>query len=247
MAMTRRTFLLTLLGAFPSIAYAFGPTSRFRLTRLETPGGNWNPRPSAAQRILWEVSRRTSVDADLSSPSIRLDDPRLFYHPFLYLAGDRGFAPFSEAACERLERFLSFGGFLLIDDCSGSRDSEFDRCVRRELGRIFPYTKLAILPKDHTLFQTYYLIDRVSGRVIVQPVLEGITLDEFTPVIYSRNDLAGAWARDPFGNWRYEVVPGGERQRELAIRLGINVVLYALTTDYKEDLVHLPAILKRRR
>lgn len=247
MAMTRRAFLCSLLATLAERAFAFGPTSRFRLTRLETRGGNWNPRPSAAQRILWEVTRRTSIDVDLAPSSIAPEERGLFYHPFLYLSGDRGFEPFTDEGCDRLARFLSFGGFLFIDDCTGAADSDFDRSVRRELHRIFPYVQLSVLPREHTLFQTYYLLDRVSGRVLVKPVLEGITLDDFTPVIYCRNDLSGAWAKDAFGNWRYEVQPGGARQRELAIRLGINVILYALTTDYKEDLVHLPAILKRRR
>ena len=38
---------------------------------------------------------------------------------------------------------------------------------------------------------------------------------------------------------------GGERQREMAYRFGINLVMYALTGKYKEDQVHVPAILER--
>ena len=40
-------------------------------------------------------------------------------------------------------------------------------------------------------------------------------------------------------------VPGGERQRELAFRFGVNLVMYALTGNYKADQVHAPALLER--
>ncbi len=52
--------------------------------------------------------------------------------------------------------------------------------------------------------------------------------------------------KDPLGTWEYEVIPGGERQREMAFRLRINIIIYALTGDYKQDQVHLPFIMKRR-
>lgn len=65
-------------------------------------------------------------------------------------------------------------------------------------------------------------------------------------IVYSQNDLGGAWARDRFGQWQHEVVPGGENQRELAFRLGVNLVMYALCLDYKSDQVHVPFIMRRR-
>ena len=66
-------------------------------------------------------------------------------------------------------------------------------------------------------------------------------------VLYSPNDLLGALARDSLGTWEMEVVPGGEGQREKAVRLGVNLAMYALCLDYKEDQVHIPFIMKRRR
>lgn len=66
-------------------------------------------------------------------------------------------------------------------------------------------------------------------------------------VIYSQNDVAGAWSRSEAGDYEFDVSPGGEPQRELAIRLGINLCMYALCLDYKDDAVHLPLILNKRR
>ena len=59
------------------------------------------------------------------------------------------------------------------------------------------------------------------------------------------NDYAAAWAQDDNGRPLYATVPGGERQRELAYRTGINIVMYALTGNYKADQVHVPALLER--
>ena len=59
------------------------------------------------------------------------------------------------------------------------------------------------------------------------------------------NDLAAAWAQDDRGQWMFPVVPGSDRQREMALRTGVNIVMYALTGNYKADQVHVPALLER--
>ena len=64
--------------------------------------------------------------------------------------------------------------------------------------------------------------------------------------MYSRHDLGGAWARDNLGNYLHPTVPGGNTQREMAYRLGVNLVMYALCLDYKDDQVHSPFIMRRR-
>jgi hypothetical protein len=64
-------------------------------------------------------------------------------------------------------------------------------------------------------------------------------------VVIGGNDWAAAWAVDADGNHPYAVIPGGARQRLLAYRFGVNVVMYALTGNYKSDQVHVPAILQR--
>src|SRR3990170_2632337 len=84
---------------------------------------------------------------------------------------------------------------------------------------------------------------------IESPNLEGITFtdEDRTPVIYSRNDLGGAWTEDEFGKWQFECIPGGETQREFAFRLGLNIIMYSLTGNYKKDQIHTPFIKRRQR
>jgi hypothetical protein len=53
-----------------------------------------------------------------------------------------------------------------------------------------------------------------------------------------------AWAIDERGRPIYSV-DGGDQQREMATRFGVNLVIYVLTGNYKEDQVHIPALLER--
>jgi len=209
-------------------------------------GGAWNPRPSALRRLGWELGRRTSIEPAPDVVPVRLADPGLHRTPMLYLTGTGSLPPFGEAERSALRRFLQYGGFMLVDAADGSDGSGFDASVRAELARVLPASPLAAIPRDHVLYKTFYLLDRQGGRVLVKPWLEGQVLDGRLAVIYSQNDLGGAWARSELGDWEYPCTPGGEAQRETAVRVGVNVAMYALCTDYKDDAVHLPFIMRRR-
>jgi hypothetical protein len=80
--------------------------------------------------------------------------------------------------------------------------------------------------------------------VWIEPVEDRVN-DGVAGVIVGGNDWAGAWAIDKNGQPEFAVVPGGERQREMALRFGVNLVMYVLTGNYKSDQVHVPAILER--
>lgn len=243
-ALTRRGLLGAAL-ASPFLLGAAG-ASDLRIAQLKTQG-NWNPRPDTLRRLLWEVMQRTSIEANLDPVPVSAAERTLFQLPFLYWAGTGGFAPLADDEVRQLRRYLTYGGTILADSADAEPGGPFDVSLRRELQRILPRQELVRLPNDHVVYKTFYLVDRQAGRVLRTSYLEGITLEKRLAVIYSQNDLGGAWARDAFGRWEHQVTPGGERQRELAFRLGVNIVMYALCLDYKEDLVHAPFIIKRRR
>ena len=230
-------------------AAAIGEKSRFRFARLQLATGNPEPRPTALRRLAWEIEKRTSIEVDLEPRPVRLDRDPLHETPFLYLAGDREMEVPDARSVDKLRRFLTFGGFLLIDSAEATPDGGFDRSVRRLLEALYPAPEkgLEIVPGDHVVYKSFYLLDRPLGRVATSPVMEGVLRDRRLQVAYVQNDLGGAWARDNFGNWEYECVPGGIRQRELAFRMGINLVMYALCLDYKSDQVHVEYIMRRRR
>src|SRR5262245_8334913 len=116
--LTRRQLLGGLAAAAiaPRLARAIGPGSKFRFGQLQLGGGSsWNPRPSALRRLAWEIEKRTSVDVELEPAIVQPTSDTLHENPFLYLAGDRALELPSAAGIEALRRFLTFGGFLLID------------------------------------------------------------------------------------------------------------------------------------
>lgn len=208
---------------------------------------SWNPYPTAVRSLIEILVSRTSVPASPDRADFRIKDPKLFRHPFVYWTGTREFDPLPEAEVDRLRLFLEMGGFMLVDDALCASGVGFDKSFQRELSRIFPGKGLSRLPDDHTINKSYYLIDRAVGRTAVRSYLSGITIDDRTPLVYSANDMGGAWAKDRHGRWLNQVEPGGVRQREMAIRLGINIILYSLCINYKQDLVHIPFISKRRQ
>jgi len=256
--MRRRAFLRDLLGAAtsaglgmgllgrPRPAHAIGDRSLLRFGRVALPGLP-DPRPTAWKRLAWELVRRTSLVTASDTSDLRLADPALFRHPFLILSGDRSFALPPDADIARLRRHITYGGFLLIDSAEGRAGGGFDESVRRLLAQALPGELPARIPDEHVLWKSFYVLHGAPGRILAAPYVEGVERDRRLAVVYTQNDLGGALARDGFGRWEHEVIPGGEEQREQAFRLGVNLVMYALCLDYKTEQAHIDYILRTRR
>ena len=196
--------------------------------------------------------RRTAIDTG-GVAAVALETDELAFFPLLYWPVSAAQPALSEAARHRVNDYLHHGGTILFD----SRD---DRAGAAPFatGTAAPLQALTAgldipplmpLPSDHVLTRSFYLLQDFPGRSAGGEVWiearEDRRLDGVSSVIVGGNDWAGAWAMDAQGQPLYAVVPGGERQRELAWRFGVNVVMYALTGNYKADQVHVPAILQR--
>ncbi len=227
-------------------AGAMGKTSQVQWAQLVFPGFN-DSRPTALRRLLWVATKRTSIRPLLKVTKIKVQAPKLSYYPLLYIAGETGFPAWPHKDIVRLRSHLSAGGTLFIDMTGGDPGGPFDRSVRRLTKKLYPKNAMKKLPQKHTLYRSFYLIRRFGGRRLLRPYIEGVTRDDRTPIIYSLNDHSGAWERDNFGHFVYPVVPGGESQREHAFRFGINIIMYALCVNYKQDGVHIPFIMQRRQ
>jgi hypothetical protein len=245
---TRRDLLKAAAAALltSTRARGFGDNARF-IPAVAQHRGKWNGRLSGLRRLAWELQRRTSVEVLLEARPLPLGSPRLFDHPFLYLGGEGELPPLSPDEVVNLRRYLTFGGFVLMNAEDGSDGTGFDRAARRELARVLPQAPLEPLGQEHVMFKTFFLLDSAPGRLLHKPYLEAAQLSGRAALVYSQNDLAGAWNRDEGGDYEFEVTPGGEPQRELAFRVGINVCMYALCLDYKDDAVHLPLIMNKRK
>lgn len=226
------------------VARAIGDKTAVEIRSVDYDGGNPTPRPNAARRLAWEVRQRTSVETRVETTHVKLSDPHVFDNPLLYFSGDRAFPPLSDAEVQGLRRFVDYGGFVIIDDAS-PEERGFDTSVRRMLARAFGGQALTRVDDKHVVYRSFYLVSRPVGRVEGPSYLEGVARAGRLAVVYSRHDLGGAYERDNLGNYALSVAPGSERQRERAFRLGVNLVLYALCLDYKDDQVHAPFIMRR--
>ena len=250
--MHRRTLLTRLFTAagllplLPQAAFGMGEDALTLGVITWGEGSGWNLRPSALRRMLQEVEKRTNVAIKAKAVPVALDKG-LFEYPLVFLTGAKAIDPWTASEQQTLKTYLEGGGMMIVDSSEGVSDGPFLTSVRRELERVFGPGKIAALPPEHVIYKSFYLLDKPYGRAMVSGQMQALMGGDRALVVLSANDLLGAWARDGFGRWEYDVVPGAERQRELSFRLGINLVMYALCVNYKADQVHIPFILKRRQ
>jgi hypothetical protein len=203
------------------------------------------------------MAARTSYEAQ-EPMGVDLETDDLNFFPLIYWPMEPRQKNLSAHALAKLADYMREGGTLLIDTrdltlgASAGAGSPGQRTLRRLLGGL-DLPPLQTVPANHVLTRTFYLIDDFPGRwqggkLWVQAPSRGDALgvgDGVSPVIVGGNDWAAAWAVDADGRPLADVSPGGERQREMAFRFGINVAMYALTGNYKTDQIHVPTILKR--
>ena len=200
------------------------------------------------------LQRRTSIEP---GPPLGVDLARdeLAFFPLLYWPITPGQRTPSEIEVRKLNEFMRNGGTILIDLREptiggqtigpGSRGTQ----ALQRLTEGLDVPPLGPVPPDHVLTKSFYLMQefpgRFSGGTLWVEAAESVVNDGVAPVMIGSNDWAGAWAVNEFGRPLFAVVPGGERQRELAYRFGVNVAMYAMTGNYKADQVHVPFILER--
>jgi hypothetical protein len=189
---------------------------------------------------------RTSID-HATMAEVNLERDELSFYPLLYWPISASSQPLSDQAKAKVNRYLSSGGMILIDTKAGSGDG------RLNIGKLIEgidVPTLAPVPPGHVLTKSFYLLDEFPGRVPGGDVWverdQDARNDGVSSVVVGSADWAGAWAVDAVsGQPMFSLAPGGERQREWAYRFGINLVMYALTGNYKSDLVHAPFIQQR--
>jgi hypothetical protein len=200
-----------------------------------------------------KLLERTS--ADMGDPvGVDLDVDTLDFYPILYwpIAGSSG--SLSDRAITEINRYLAGGGMILFDTADqnvvGITGGLGPGAMRlQELTGGLDIPPLSPVGPEHVLTRSFYLLKDFPGRWVggtlwVESAQNRLN-DGVASVVVGSNDYAAAWATDDYGQPLFPVTPGGEKQREFAYRFGINLVMYALTGKYKEDQVHVPAILER--
>jgi hypothetical protein len=197
------------------------------------------------------VNQRTAA-ALVKPDAVEPGKTDLSVYPLLYwpITADAE-APSAEQVTA-LNDYMSHGGIIVIDTRDSGSGAGFAPGTDEALKRVahnLTIPALTQLSSEHVLARAFYLLNEYPGRFTGDPVWvqrdEDRTNDSVSPVIIGGNDWASAWAVDEHGRNPYAVLPGGQRQRTLAYRFGVNLVMYALTGNYKGDQVHIPAILQR--
>ena len=188
----------------------------------------------------------------------------LAFYPLLYWPVSAQAPQPSAAAKARIAAYMKQGGTVLFD----TRDALTQRpggppspegAWLRDLLSGVDVPEIEPLPADHVVTRTFYILAGFVGRYATAPTwIEALPPpsvneanrparagDSVSPIVITGNDLAGAWAADGEGQPLFPLVPGGTRQRELALRGGINLVMYTLTGNYKADQVHVHDLLER--
>lgn len=234
--------------AYELFAPRTGPELQIDLPQLQY-GGDWNPRPGAMRELGQELRLRTRL-VPLREPSVvSLDPDELFQTPFLYIAGRSGLPGLvdDEHAQGQLRRFVDLGGMIVFDDADGGADFGFGRDVDVLIDKMLPGSKLGRVAVDHVLYRSFYIVEFPAGRTRATDHVLGVQDEGRIKILVLPNDLGGALARGDDGHYRWPCTPGGNVQREWAIRMGVNVLLYATCTDYKSDRAHVETLMRNRR
>ena len=209
--------------------------------------------------------QRTSVEPG-APMGVNIETDELAFFPFLYwpVTADQPLP--SQDAYDKLNTYLRLGGMILFDtrdaDIAGFGGGSPEGRKLQSIARGLDIPQIEPIPTDHVLTRTFYLLQEFPGRfagtelwVEAAPpgaeLAEGMPFrnlnDGVTPVVIGGNDWAAAWAMDEYGTYIFPVGRGsaGERQREMAFRFGVNLIMHVLTGNYKSDQVHVPALLDR--
>jgi hypothetical protein len=248
-------------------AFALKATERTHLAYVVTGDPEVDAISKAGlQGLTLFLAQRTALEAgDPIGLDIAHDE--LAFFPIIYWPISTKAPKPSKAALERIDSYMKSGGTVLFDTrdaidappVPGGENRSPGMLALRSILSSLDIPELEPVPRDHVLTKTFYLLRDFPGRFTSGRLwVEALPTDDdeqanrparagdgVSSILITSNDLAGAWAIQPDGQPMLPLVPGEPRQREYAFRAGVNIVMYALTGNYKADQVHIPALLER--
>jgi hypothetical protein len=252
-------------GAAPNAAggpddFALKAALRTRLAYVVTGDDEIDRTSEEGLSGLSKVLRARTALEPAEPMAVDIDKDELSFFPILYWPVRENASPLSDATLAKVDAFMKQGGLIVFDTRdhkTGFGTGAQGQALSRLIGQL-DIPPLEPVPESHVLTKSFYLMRSFPGRwdggqlwVEAEPADEterserSRRTDGVSSIVITSNDLAGAWALDESNRPIYPTVPGGEVQREMAFRAGVNIVMYALTGNYKADQVHVPALLER--
>jgi uncharacterized protein DUF4159 len=211
-----------------------------------------------------ELTMRTTVEP--GEPfAVNIEADEITFFPVLYWPVLRNARPLPPKVLAKIDAYMKQGGMIIFDTKDHGQGlpagynlrGDAATPLQRMLGGL-DVPRLEPVPEHHVLTKSFYLLRTFPGRFEggdlwveaekprdSEQGRQARRVDGVSSVLITSNDFASAWAVDDNGRPIYPVVPRGDRQREMAFRVGINIIMYVLTGNYKDDLVHVPALLER--
>lgn len=209
------------------------------------------------------LEARTAVEPG-EPAGIDIAKDEIAFYPMLYWPVLENAEALPDTAIAKIDAYMKEGGLIIFDTRDygqgGSNTlpmaGKGGNALQRLLSKL-DVPRLEPVPENHVVTKSFYLLRSFPGRwdggqLWVEAISQNANdthrarvADGVTSIMITSNDFAAAWALDERGRPIYPVVPGGEMQREMAYRSGVNIVIHALTGNYKADQVHVPALLER--
>jgi len=183
-------------------------------------GGDWYGNKTTFINLFKKLNSEQQINVPVKENHSEIMDENFFNHPIAYLAG-HGNIRFSDQEVSRLRTYLTSGGFLFADD-----DFGMDISFRREMKKVFPELKFVELPFNHPIYQIYYKfpngLPKIHEHAGGPPQGLGLIYENKLIVFYSFNTDISDGCEDP------EIHSDPPEKREAALRMGMNILIYAL-------------------
>ncbi len=210
------------------------------------------------------LTARTAINPG-EPQAVDISNDEIAFYPILYWPVLDDAQALSDAVIAKIDAYMKEGGLIIFDTRDYGQGGvnqlpggKGGSALQRLLGKL-DVPRLEPVPEAHVVTKSFYLLTSFPGRwdggsLWVEAISQDGSSDSarkarvsdgVTSIMITSNDFAAAWALDERGRPVYQVVPGGENQREMAFRSGVNIVMHALTGNYKSDQVHVPAMLER--
>lgn len=216
----KKIILLVCLLVFTSVPIK--SQSELQIARLKySGGGDWYNDPSGEVNLLKYIQNVTGIKTKQEYVFVDINSDKIFNYPIIFMTG-HGNIVFSESEAKRLRKYLENGGFLYADD-----DYGMDQAFRREMKKVFPDQQLQEIPFNHPIYHSFFHFDKGLPKIHEHdkkpPQGFGYFLNGRLCVFYTyESNLGDGWVEPDVYNNPPEI-------RELAFKMGTNIIIYALT------------------
>ncbi|MEJ8802259.1 DUF4159 domain-containing protein [Pontibacter sp. H249] len=210
--------IFVILTCFTGLAQTYS----FKIAKLKyNGGGDWYANKTSLPNLIRFCNQNLNMNISPDEAVVEVGSPEIFSYPFVHMTG-HGNVVFSDAEAQNLRNYLLSGGFLHIDDNYG-----LDKYIRKEMKKVFPEYEFIELPFDHPIYRQKFNfsggLPKIHEHDNKPPQGFGIIHKGRLVCFYTfETDLGNGWEDQ-------EVHNDPEHVRQQALRMGANIVTYAIT------------------